>query len=58
MKSMKSDKSFRDLVARDRKVRAVCKLGEIDSVFDIDTHLRKVDFIFSRVLSKRGRPKK
>lgn len=58
MKSMKSDKSFRDLVARDRKVRAVCKPGEIDSVFDIDTHLRKIDFIFSRVLSKRGRPKK
>lgn len=58
MQSMRKGKSFKDLVASDRKVRTLCSAKEIDEVFDLQAHLGKVDFIFSRVLSKRGRPKK
>lgn len=58
MRSLKSGKRFKDLVAGDRKVRNLCKPEEIEEVFDVNTHLRKVDFIFNRVLSKRGRPRK
>ncbi|MCK4235519.1 MAG: adenylosuccinate lyase, partial [Candidatus Krumholzibacteria bacterium] len=58
MASMKSDRSFKELVKADRKVKKCCRTDEIEELFDIDTHLGKIDFIFSRVLSRRGRPKK
>ncbi len=57
MRSMKTGKSFRELLATDRRVARVCSGEELDTVFDLEYHLRKVDFIFSRVLSRRGRPR-
>jgi adenylosuccinate lyase len=58
MRSMSGSKSFKELLAADHAVKSRCKPQEIDRVFDLDAHLERVDFIFNRVLSKRGRPKK
>ena len=58
MRSMKGKKSFREFLGADRRIAGVCSEDELDEVFDLDNHLRKVDFIFSRVLSRRGRPPK
>ena len=58
MKSMKSSRSFKELIEADRKVQSRCSEKEIAGVFDLDAHLGKVDFIFNRVLSRRGRPPK
>ncbi len=58
MESMKSDRSFRDHLAADEKFMKVCTEAELEEAFDLNTHLKKVDFIFSRVLSNRGRPRK
>ncbi len=58
MKSMKSTESFRETLAADPRFTGVCSPEELEKAFDLRTHLDKVDFIFSRVLSKRGRPGK
>ena len=58
MKSIRSKMSFKELISADRAVIDRCSPEEIDEVFDIDSHLRRVDFIFARVLARRGRPKK
>ena len=58
MKSMRSGKSFRDHLASDPAFAALVSESELDEAFDLGTHLGKVDFIFSRVLSRRGRPGK
>ncbi|MBU8921511.1 MAG: adenylosuccinate lyase, partial [Bacteroidales bacterium] len=58
MGSMKSGRSFRDHLAADGRFMKVCTEAELEEAFNLNTHLKKVDFIFSRVLSNRGRPRK
>jgi adenylosuccinate lyase len=58
MQSRRSRKSFKELIASNSKVGRLCKEREIEEAFDLRTHLDRVDFLFSRVLSRRGRPKK
>jgi adenylosuccinate lyase len=58
MKSRETGRSFREHLAADRTFAGLVSDRELDEAFDLDTHLRNVDFIFSRVLSKRGRPRK
>ncbi len=58
MRSMRTGESFKELLAADRRVARACSGAELDDVFDLDYHLRKVDFIFSRVLTRRGRPRR
>jgi len=58
MKSSRGKGSFRDLLAADERFSAVVSGEELDRAFDIEHHLRNVGFIFSRVLSNRGRPRK
>ncbi len=58
MKSMKGQKSFRECLAADRRFARVVSGEELAEVFDVETHLKRIDFIFSRVLSGRGRPGK
>jgi adenylosuccinate lyase len=58
MDSMNSNKSFRDIISSTKMVTDVCSEKEIEKVFSLDEHLSKIDFLFSRVLSERGRPKK
>ena len=58
MQSRRSKKSFKELVVSNPKVRKVCKESEIEEAFDLHAHLDRVDFLFSRVLSRRGRPRK
>ena len=58
MQASKSKKSFKELLASNAKVGKICKEEEIEEAFDLYAHLGRVDFLFSRVLSRRGRPKK
>ncbi len=58
MKSMKSGAAFKDMISSDNRVTRYCSEEEIEASFDLDVHLERVDFIFNRVLSRRGRPKK
>jgi adenylosuccinate lyase len=58
MQASKSKKSFKELLASNAKVGKICKEEEIEEAFDLYAHLGQVDFLFSRVLSRRGRPKK
>jgi adenylosuccinate lyase len=58
MRSMETGTSFKELLAADQRVARISSAEELDEVFDLDTHLRKIDFIFNRVLSRRGRPRK
>ena len=55
MRSMETTSTFKELLAADRRIAAVCSSGELDEVFDLDHHLRRIDFIFNRVLSRKGR---
>ncbi len=58
MESMKSKKSFMEIVSSRKKVKELLSEEEIEKVFDLDEHLSRIDFLFSRVLSDRGRPSK
>ncbi len=58
MKSMGSKQSFMEILKQDKKMMELCTESELEKAFDLKTHLNKIDFIFSRVLSKRGRPGK
>ncbi|MDD3642034.1 MAG: adenylosuccinate lyase [Candidatus Krumholzibacteria bacterium] len=58
MKSIGSGRSIREHLAADGTFASLVSERELDEAFDLDAHLRNVDFIFSRVLSRRGRPRK
>jgi adenylosuccinate lyase len=58
MKSMKSGKSFREHLETDPLFSEKVTVEELEEAFDMNTHLGKVNFIFNRVLSNRGRPRK
>ena len=58
MRSIDSNMSFKEILKQDRKMMEICTEAELEEAFNLDTHLEKIDFIFSRVLSKRGRPGK
>jgi adenylosuccinate lyase len=58
MQSLRSKKSFKEIVMSNAKVKKICTEDEIEEAFDLHAHLDRVDFLFSRVLSRRGRPKK
>ena len=58
MKSMDGKKNFREHLAADKNFSRVVSEDELEEAFDLKTHLKNVDFIFSRVLSNRGRPGK
>jgi adenylosuccinate lyase len=58
MKSMKGKKSFRGHLADDDRFTRVVSQKELEEAFELRTHLKNIDFIFSRVLSRKGRPGK
>jgi len=58
MKSMKGKKSFREHLAGDDRFNRVVSERELEEAFDLKTHLKNVDFIFSRVLNRKGGPGK
>jgi adenylosuccinate lyase len=58
MKSMEGKKSFREYLAEDRRFTDLVSDEELAEAFDLKSHLKNIDFIFSRVLSKTGRPGK
>jgi len=56
LESMKSGKSFRELLAGDTFLRSRFSGDEIAALFDLDEHFRRIDYMFERTLAKRGRP--
>ena len=53
MESRKPGESFRELLASDKRLRSRFAKEEIDGLFDLDAHFRKIDFIFKRTLGRR-----
>jgi len=51
--SMRTGESFRELLAADRRLASRFSGGEIDALFDLDEHFKRIDFIFQRTLAKR-----
>ncbi len=58
MASMASASSFRELLARDRRLRDRLEPGEIEGLFDLEGHFAKIDSIFERTLGARRRPRR
>jgi adenylosuccinate lyase len=56
LESMKSGKSFRELLAADKRLRSRFSGDEIAALFDLDEHFRRIDYMFKRTLATRGRP--
>jgi adenylosuccinate lyase len=54
MESMKGERSFRELLAADRRLAKRFSKAEIDALFDLHAHFRKIDFIFKRTLARRN----
>jgi adenylosuccinate lyase len=53
MESMRTGASFRELLAADRRLRSRFTRGEIDALFDLEGHLKKIDTIFKRTLGRK-----
>mgnify|MGYP006280711833 CR=1 FL=1 len=53
MRSMESGKSFKQLLSEDKKLRKVCSEEDLDRVFDLQNHFRRIDYIFKRTLGKK-----
>ena len=53
MESARTGASFRELLAADRSLRGRFAKKEIDALFDLDGHFKKIDFIFKRTLGRR-----
>jgi adenylosuccinate lyase len=49
MKSWKSRKAFKSLLKKDKNVRKLLSVEEINRLFDLAPYLRNVDYIFKRV---------
>ena len=58
MASMSSELSFRELLARDRRLRDRLRPEEIEGLFDLDGHFAKIDSMFERTLGARGRARR
>jgi adenylosuccinate lyase len=54
MESIRSKRSFRDLLASDKRLRSRFTREELDALFDLDAHFRKIDSIFKRTLGRRN----
>ncbi|MDD4858351.1 MAG: adenylosuccinate lyase [Candidatus Krumholzibacteria bacterium] len=54
MESAKTGASFRELLAADRRLRSRFDKDEIDALFDLDAHLKKIDSIFRRTLGRKN----
>jgi adenylosuccinate lyase len=52
MESMRTGRSFRELLAADRRLRRRFEPGEIEGLFDLEAHFKKIDFLFKRTLGR------
>jgi len=55
MESMKGGPGFRERLLADPRLLEACDPAGIEAVFDVETHLERIDFIFRRVLGSGGR---
>ncbi len=53
MEVWKEGGDFKDLLQRDKDIRACLSSAEIDDCFDLSPMLKKVDYIFKRVFKKK-----
>jgi adenylosuccinate lyase len=53
MRSMESERSFREHLAEDRRFKEVCSDKELERAFDMSNHLKRIDYIFRRTLGKK-----
>ena len=51
MKSWKNEKSFKDLISQNKKIKTLLGAKEIESIFDIKYHYKHLDKIFKKVLN-------
>ncbi len=51
MKSWKNEKSFKDLIFQNKKIKTLLGAKEIESIFDIKYHYKHLDKIFKKVLN-------
>lgn len=49
MKSLDEGVSFKDLLKKDKEIRHILSIKEIDSCFDLKPYLRHIDYIFNRL---------
>ena len=54
MAAWRDEKNFLDLLKADKDVTAALAPGELAALFDLDYHLKHVDFIFARVFGQGG----
>jgi adenylosuccinate lyase len=54
MEARSTGASFQGLLAADARLRTRFPKGEIDALFDLDEHFKKIDFIFKRTLGRRN----
>ncbi len=52
MESSRTGRSFRELLAADPRLRGGLGDEEIDSLFDLDAHFKKIDMLFKRALDR------
>ena len=53
MKAWKDNKSFKDLILKDKRVRKYLSERKVEECFDLNFYLRNVDYIFKRVFGKK-----
>ena len=53
LKSWKVEKNFKELLKKDKNIRSLLNLEEINNLFDLNYFLKNVDFIFKRVLNEK-----
>ena len=53
LKAWKVEKNFKELLKKDKNIRSLLNLEEINNLFDLNYFLKNVDFIFKRVLNEK-----
>mgnify|MGYP001223271577 CR=1 FL=1 len=53
LKSWKIQKNFKELLKKDKSVRSLLSIEEINNLFDLNYFLKNVDFIFKRALHEK-----
>ena len=54
MESFDSGRSFKELILSHKSIRDCCSKEEIEALFSLDNHLKRVDYIFRKVLGRSG----
>ena len=53
MESWKKDKSFKNIIKKNKKISKTLNKKEIENIFDIQYHLKNIDEMYERVLNEK-----